>query len=393
MENSDQREHYSYPATKVSSSFPLGKGGVSLNLDMPRANSFSKNSDGTANVISKYEIINILKDWYRYLLSKGPVVLLAILFGGTVGLAYALLKRPVYTAATTFVLESTEGAGGGLAKYASIANMVGLDIPDGASGIFQGDNIIDLYKSRTMIKKTLLSEMQSNGQKELLIDRYVNFNHRREKWQAETGMAELYFNAQKGSFNRARDSIINEIIRDINKNYLTVEKPDKKLSLIKVEVKAKDEAFAKAFNEQIVRNVNDFYVRTKTKKLLGNIGILQKKTDSVRTVMNRAIYTAASVTDATPNLNQTREAQRAAPVQRSQFSAETNKAILGELVKNLEMSKITLLKETPLIQVVDQPELPLEVKKIGAFSGIIIGGLLGGFLIIVLLTFRRILIQ
>ena len=35
-----------------------------------------------------------------------------------------------------------------------------------------------------------------------------------------------------------------------------------------------------------------------------------------------------------------------------------------ELIKNLELSKLTLLKETPIIEVMDGPVLPLEDKKI-----------------------------
>lgn len=393
MENNDHKEHSNYSASAVSSSSPIRQGRISFNIYKSDQRPFFKDSLTNNNGTSKYEIIDNVKQWYRYLLSKWFKIILAGLICSAAGLIYALVKKPVYSAVTTFVLENTEGAGGGLAQYASLANMIGIDLPEGGGGIFEGDNIIDLYKSRTMIKKTLLSEINFNGKKQLLIDRYVDFNRLREKWEKETGMEDLQFKTYSSNSNRLRDSIVNETIRDINKNYLTVEKPDKKLSLIKVEVKARDEAFALNFNEQIVKNVNDFYVRTKTKKLLGNIGILQKKTDSVRTVMNSAIHSAASISDATPNLNPTRGGvQRAAPVQRSQFSAETNKTILGELIKNLEMSRIALLKETPLIQVIDEPEPPLDVKEIGILTGLLVGMLLGCFLMTVLVMVKRILI-
>ncbi len=181
------------------------------------------------------------------------------------------------------------------------------------------------------------------------------------------------------------------MVNDINENYLVVAKPDKKLSIINVEVKANDEAFAKVFNEQIVKNVNDFYIQTKTKKALENVAILKQKVDSVGEVMSDAIYAAAAVSDATPNLNMTRQVQRAAPMQRSQFTAETNKAILGELVKNLEMSKMALLKETPLIQVVDEPVYPLDKEKLGKGKAIILGGLITGFLIIMILLANKII--
>lgn len=172
---------------------------------------------------------------------------------------------------------------------------------------------------------------------------------------------------------------------------MEVTKPDIKTSIIIAEVKASDEFFAKEFNDQIVKNVNDFYLQTKTKRSTENVAIMQQKTDSVRAVMNGAIYTAAAAADATPNLNPTRQVQRTAPIQRSQFSAETNKEMLGELVKNLEMSKIALHKETPLIQIVDRPILPLEMERLGKAKGGVTGGILAGFLTCVILVVRRFL--
>ena len=104
--------------------------------------------------------------------------------------------------------------------------------------------------------------------------------------------------------------------------------------------------------------------------------------------MNGAIYSAALIADATPNLNLTKQIKRAAPMQRSQFSAETSKTILAELVKNLEMSKISLRKEKPLIQVVDEPVYPLEKESFGKLKGIVLGSLLAGFLTVIILSIR-----
>lgn len=341
--------------------------------------------------LSLKDLILKLRESYRYLLSKWMVICIACLVGGILGLVYALFNKPVYTATTTFVLENGDQSGAGLGQYSGLASMVGIDLGGGGGGIFQGDNILELYKSRTMIEKTLLSEMTVEGKKQLLIDKYIDFNKLREKWAKKPELANIQFTAESGNFSRTQDSIMGKAVKDISKNYLTIEKPDKKLSIIKVEVKAIDEPFAKAFNEQIVKNVNDFYVQTKTKKSLENVAILQQKVDSVRAVMNGAIYTAASVADATPNLNITRQIQRAAPMQRSQFTAETNKTILSELVKNLEMSKISLRRETPLIQVVDEPVLPLEKEKFSIAKGLIFGTLIAGIFVVIILLYNKII--
>lgn len=334
--------------------------------------------------LSLKEFILNVKNSYKFLLSKYVTIVIVCLIGGILGFVYANYSKPEYTSTTTFVLEEGGSGGGALGQYAGIASMVGIDLGGSGGGLFAGDNIIELYKSRTMIQKALLSETIYQNKKRLLIDRYIDFNNLRKKPRIKNVQFALGMHP-----TLLQDSIIGEIVKSINMNYLSVSKPDKKSSIIKVVVKCKDEGFAKGFCDQIVGTVNKFYIETKTKRTVYNIANLQHQTDSVRAVMNGAIYTAASIVDATPNLNPTRQSQRAAPVQRSQFSSETNRAILSELVKNLEIAKVSLRQETPLIQVIDEPVLPLEKSVLGKAKGIVFGVFLFGMLIVILLLVRR----
>lgn len=336
-------------------------------------------------------------EWCQYLLSKWLSIIIVSVVGGIIGFTYAYFKTPQFIAATTFVLEDGD-RGGGLGQYAGLASMAGIDV-SGGGGIFQGDNILELYKSRSMIQSALLTEIEVNGKKQLLVDRYIDINKLRKKWENKPDIKSIQFNVSvknrvlgAASFSRIQDSVLGTIVDDVNKRYLSVGKPDKKLNIIKAEVRSEDESFSKLFNEQIVKNVNDFYVLTKTKKSLNNVVILQQKTDSVRAVMNGAIYSAAAVVDATPNLNPTRQVQRVAPVQRAQFSAEANKTVLAELVKNLELSKMSLRKETPLIQVIDTPVFPLKKEKLGFIKASIVGAFLFGFLFALYLLLKRIIL-
>lgn len=350
-----------------------------------------QNYNKESNELSLRYILLGLRRLFRYLLSKWAILLIVSIIGGGLGLVYSYFYKPVYTAATTFVLENGDSGGGGLGQYAGLASMVGIDLGSGGGGgIFQGDNIIELYKSRKMIQSTLLTDVIFNGSKQLLVDRYIDINKLRESWNKNFGLKGITFSKER-ILTRLQDSLIGTIVNDINKNYLVVTKPDKKLSIIRAEVRSKDEFFAGLFNREIVKNVNDFYVQTKTKKSTQNVRILQHKTDSVRAVMNGAIYAAATVADETPNLNPTRQIQRVAPMQKSQFNAETNKAVLGELVKNLELSKMALLKETPLIQVIDEPTLPLPKNTFGKGKGVIIGGLFGFILVVFFFIVKRVL--
>jgi len=331
---------------------------------------------------STKELVVNIQAWLAYFLSKWRILLLAGLLGGALGLAYSFWRQPLFKATTTFVLEASEGKGA-LSQYAGMAAMVGIDLGGSTGGLFQGDNILELYRSRKMLTQTLLSKTYPDSN-ELLIDRYIIYNGLRDKWTDEPVLAELDFRREPTTLTpqylRTRDSVLTDFVNAINEDILRVSKLDPNLSIVTVETTAPDEVFAKVFNENLVRHVNDFYVQTKTKKSANHIAILQQKVDSVRAVMEGAIYSAARVSDATPNLNPTRQVQRIAPTQEAQFSAETNKVMLSQLLQNLELSKMNLLQEQPLIQLVDQPVYPLLVDRVGKVKGIVVGGLLLGFL-------------
>ena len=346
------------------------------------------NQEQQNNEVSLKELIVKLKDWFHYLLSKWKIILIAGISGGILGLTYAYFKKPVYTAETTFVLEEGD-AGGGLGAYAGLASMAGIDIGGGGGGIFQGDNILQLYKSRRMIQETLLSADTPNNQSQLLIDRYIAFNKLREAWGKKPKLSNISFQNNPSSFTRLQDSIVTEIVTDINKNYLVVAKPDKKLSIISVKVNAKDEAFAKAFAGRIVKTVNNFYVNTKTKKSAENLAILQFQSDSIKRVLNYSISGVAAAVDANPNSNPAFQTLRV-PSQKKQLDVQVNAKAYEEILKNLEIAKITFRKEKPLIQVIDEPVLPLQVDKLGKAKGLTLGGIIFGFFAILYLLIKRV---
>jgi len=65
---------------------------------------------------------------------------------------------------------------------------------------------------------------------------------------------------------------------------------------------------------------------------------------------------------------------------------------LTELVKQAGLAKVTLRKETPLIQVIDSPILPLTKERFGKAKGILLGGILAGFLTVMVLKVKGILL-
>ncbi len=141
--------------------------------------------------VSVKELISNLQEWISYLWSKWWIWLIAGIIGGIAGTGYALWRKPMYTATTTFVLEGGDGKGG-LSQYVGMAAMVGIDLGGNTSGLFQGDNILELYKSRNMLAQTLLSKTFPDSN-ELLVERYIDYNKLSAIWKDDPELSSLDF--------------------------------------------------------------------------------------------------------------------------------------------------------------------------------------------------------
>lgn len=341
--------------------------------------------------ISLKDLIKKVKEWYAYLLTKWKIILLAVIVGVSLGIAYSFIKKPIFTATLTFALEDEKG-GGGLGGALGLASSFGLDLGGSGGGMFAGTNLTELFKSRSMVEKTLLSSVDVNGKKITLAEMYMQNNHWKDNWGNKPQLSKIEFlpNADRKNFTRVQDSIMGKLYESLLVTGLSVGQKDKKTAIINIDVLSTNELFAKYFCEALARQVGIFYVETKSKKARINMDILEHQVDSIRGELNSAITGVAVANDNTFNLNPALNIRRA-PSARRQVDVQANTAILTELVKQAELAKVTLRKETPLIQVIDRPILPLPKERFGKAKGILIGGFLSGFLTVLYLTIKRIL--
>jgi hypothetical protein len=221
-----------------------------------------------------------------------------------------------------------------------------------------------------------------------LIDRYVEFQELDEKWASRVDFSTMDFSVQRDNFTVTQDSVVKEVARLIRENQLAVAKPDRKLSIIQVSISSKDELFAKVFNEVLVEKVNAFYLETKTKKTGENLIILQTQADSVRSILDQSIGAYASATDQVPNANPLLSSATIESRKR-QIDVQATGAVYQEIVKNLEIAKVNHRNNSPLIQIIDSPRLPLKRSEIRLVKGMVLGVVITGLLVIFGLYFQR----
>ena len=337
--------------------------------------------------ISLKELLLTLQSWRKYLLSKWIVIGIAGLVGAGLGLVYAMKQRPQYIGELTFVLEDSKA--GGLAAYTGLASQFGLDLGSGgSSGLFEGDNIMEFLKSRLMLEKTLLTPVKVDNKEITLADLYIHFTELDKMWEKDTALKGLHYpvGQPRESFSLKQDSILDFMRNEIGKRNLNVSKIDKKLSFIVVQVASEDQLFSKLFTERLVAEATDFYVRTKTKRSKTNVDKLQAIADSLELQLNKKTYSTAVAQDL--NVNPIRQVANVETEIRSRDKMVLQ-TMYAEVVKNLEISKMTMAQETPIVQVIDTPILPLKKERFGKLKGLILGGFVGGFLILIILIVRK----
>ena len=333
------------------------------------------------------DVILKVKQWIIYFQSKWVFLLLMSLLGIIVGYVYGTTKDDKYVSTLTFALED-EKAASGLSDAMGLASSLGFDLGTTAGGAFSGGNLMELMKSRTLVEKALLNPISVTGKNISIADYYIKLTNLNKDWEKDDFLKKISFPpfADRTVFTQKHDSILGVLYSQIAgpNGILSVNQKDKKISIISVEVKATDEILAKAFTESVVKEVSEFYIETRSKKAKNNVNILQHQVDSIRSELNAAISGVANLDDFTFNLNPAQNAKRSPSLKR-QIDVQANTAILTQLVTNLEMAKVTLLKETPLVQIIDRPILPLTKEKANMLFLSIGGGFLGiaiGFFIV-----------
>ena len=324
--------------------------------------------------ISLKELILKTKDWINFLLSKWKIIFLAGFIGGLIGLTIAFFEKPTYKAILTFAMEEDKGGGGGgLSGALGLASSFGIDLGGGGGGgAFAASNLAELMKSRLLVEKVLLEPIQINGKTISLAEYYIQINEIREGWDKKPKLKSIQFlpGADRSNFTLEQDSILQTISAGLTKNNLVIAQKDKKVSIISLTVKTENELFSKLFCEQLLKETSDFYIETKSKKSRLNVDILQHQADSIRAELNGAITGVATASDNVYNLNPAYNVKKT-PGTRRQVDVEANTAILTQLVAQLELSKVSLRKETPLVQLIDRPILPLEKDKVGRLKSLI----------------------
>ena len=296
----------------------------------------------------------------------GSIVLAAGLGAFVGALLFVVIPRK-HTAELMLAIEDEKSTG-----FENILAQFGIDVAGSqAGGIFQGESLIQLFKTRYLLERTLLTEVTIQGKSEILANRLFPST----RWAHKRKTSGVTFTADRETFTPLQDSVLLLLRDHVEAKILSAEKPDKKQSIIRVRAVHADKHFAKAFVETLVANTSEFYVESLTAKARGNLDVLKREADSVEALLSTHMVRSAVAGDV--NVNPLRQTLRVTQ-NRALVDLQVTVSLYGEIVKNLKLAEISLRKQTPLIQVIDPPRFPLKKTGYELWEWMLLGGILGG---------------
>jgi uncharacterized protein involved in exopolysaccharide biosynthesis len=343
------------------------------------------------STLNMSDLINEVLGFVKTLLAFWKLALLLIIVCCLVATAYYFIQKPKYEGSASFILEEKGTSMGG--SLSGLASQFGVDIGSlsGSAGLFAGDNILDIMKSRTIIEKVLLSKVDSTqaANKNTLADLYLDFMQLKKKWASRADLANLSFaNAVPGTATtRLQDSVLFQIYQQLTKKNITVERVNKKGSIIEVATTTTNEVFSKLFSERLVTETMKMYIDIKTSTAARNIQRLEKRSDSLMVVLNSKSFKSASLQVLDANIAYK---SAAVPVEVTQRDKTVTYALYSEVMKNLEASRMALAGQTPIINLLDNSKYPLEDQRkplsLLLFAGVALG--LAAFFVIAFFNYR-----
>jgi len=329
------------------------------------------------------DILIKLTDYKTYLFSKKFRIITISAFFFVLGIVFAISSDEKYTAELTFVVEDQQQGGGALGAMSGMASQFGFDIGGSSSSAFSQNNILEFLKSRGVVEATLMQNRKVNKTDDLLIEHYLYLNKIKDTWEKNKDLNPVSFH---GILTQDNDSVSGDVWKSIIEDELVVELQSDAANIINLSYTSVNDEFSKMFVEALIEQMSKMYISHQTAQTNNTLDFLSSRADSVFMELEIAEEKFAKVKDINQRIVKASGRLKELQLMRR---VEVLNAMYLEIVKNLEISKITLLNQTPIIQIIDKPILPLQIEKKSMAVLGLLGAFLGGFLSLTFFVFRK----
>lgn len=317
----------------------------------------------------------IRKGWWILLLFCIPFVAL--------NLYKHFTHTKMFNASLTFMIN--EDSGSSMGALSSVLGQFGL----GQSGEDNLDKILELSKSMYLSQRVLFEKETINNEEDFVGNHIIKFLEENNNWQ-NLGFLDETPHLNLENFRFSHDSIQNfgllenKALKKLRKNLIG----DKSMDLppllktdildgsniMKFSARTYNPKLSVVLCNKVFDNLSSYYVDKATEKQQHTYKILETKTDSILTELKSKEYELANFKDRNRGLfaktDQLTEVRLSRDVQKLSI-------MYGEATKNMELANFALQDNTPFIQLIDRPFLPIPPEKSSLLKRLLMGIFLG----------------
>lgn len=317
-------------------------------------------------------IYSIIQNHIKVLRNHIISIALLIVFGIIGGALFGIFKGGQRYQAAFIIAAEQEKSSGWENLLAQFGMETGGTNP---GGVFVGESLVRLFSVRSTVENVLL---QSYDSSQLIAEKlYPDLSESTRK-----KLLNVKFNKDRKQNNTATDSALWFLYKWIIKDVLEATKPDKKQTFININCTHHNDTVALRLADAFIKVVTDKFVYSITRNVRKNLMVLRLEADSIKQVMDYNIRRNANNMDYNINpLQQTAKIEQ----NKSLIDMQISISLYGEIVKNLKLAELALKKQTPLIEVVDVPQFPIEKTGFPTWLYAIFGGVSGLILSFIML--------
>ena len=315
-------------------------------------------------------------------------LIIGLIFG--LSLEFYKSKQKQLVCEIIFVLDNDVAAGGGLAGLASSLGLGG--VVSGGGNMFSGENFKELLKTRGIFRKALLTKVKFGNEEDYFVNICLKHGDlKNNEWKNLPDEFSSY---------RIKDQQIDNLdSRDINilntlyfylKSKTNVVEENPKSNFQTLSVETRNDTLSYVWSKLYLKTVTDFYISTKTKKSKDLLVILDKRVDSLRSAL---YYTQGKLANYNDQNQQIIFQKARVIAERLQMNSSQLQGMYLDALRNYDNLKFTLVKEAPLLSIIEETELPIVAPEYswGKFTllSVIIGFFLSLFISYFLDIYKR----
>ncbi|QRR03728.1 hypothetical protein [Dyadobacter sandarakinus] len=331
--------------------------------------------------LSPKEVIEKVLVIKTALVRNWPLLLLFPLIG--FGIGYGMdtyLKTPdKFEANVVFNL----GGGSQSSGLGDVAGLLGLgSAPD--ANIFTGENFFYFVKSRPVLERNLMKEVEVNGQKTLLANFFIDSSGiKTSDWEERPDLQNFHFDTNDVKKLDLNSRIVfNNIVKKAGEA-TDIASLDRKSSFITISAVMENEHLAGLWVTTLLKTVEEMYTENQTQKTRKTLRLLEQRTDSLAKVLGIAEHKLARQLDYSQQIIMPEARVSATSMERKSSFLQQ---LYYEAMANVEKMRLSLVREAPLFTEIEGIKVPLDRKsedkrraKIGALAGLMVALILTYF--------------